>query len=129
VGHDNAMSPTNWHGQETVINLPGSGVVPTVLISPTALQFGNVATGTTSPPQTVTVTNLSPFPITMSGSGGGVSAPFTKSESCTGKTLNYGQTCQMSFAFHPTVVGRAGATSLGTWNGVSYSIKLLGTGI
>jgi hypothetical protein len=129
VGKANATSMPNWNGQTTTINLTGSGVGPTVLISPTALQFGNVATGTSAPLQTVTVTNLSPFPLVMSGTGGGVSTPFTKSENCTGKTLNYGQTCQMTFGFHPTVAGRASATSLGTWNGVSYSIKLLGTGV
>jgi hypothetical protein len=129
VGHDNVDSLPNWNGQTTTISLTGSGVGPTVLVSPTALQFGNVTTGTSAPTQTVTVTNLSPFPIVMSGTGGGVSLPFTKSENCTGKTLNYGQTCQMTFGFKPTILGRASATSNGTWNGVSFNIKLLGTGV
>jgi len=128
-GRANAMSSPIWNGQANVINLTGSGVGPTLLITPSALQFGNVTTGTTAPTQTVTVTNLSPFSLQMSGTGGGVSTPFTKSENCTGKTLAYGQSCQMTFGFHPTVLGRVSTTSSGTWNGIAFNIKMLGTGV
>jgi hypothetical protein len=128
AGRANEMSSPSWNGQANVINLTGSGVGPTLLITPTALQFGNVATGTNAPTQTVTVTNLSPFSLQMSGTGGGVSAPFTKTENCTGKTLSYGQSCQMIFGFHPTALGRVSATASGTWNGLAFNIKLLGTG-
>jgi hypothetical protein len=129
AGRANATSSPNWNGQDNVINLTGSGVGPTLLITPTALQFGNVTTGTTAPSQTVTITNLSPFSLQMSGTGGGVSAPFTKSENCTGKTLAYGQSCQMTFGFKPTTVGRVSATSTGSWNGTTFAIRMLGTGV
>src|SRR5689334_125379 len=99
----------------------------TFLISPTSIDFGNVAVGTTSPQQSVTITNVSTAPVIMSGAGGAAGV-FGGSQNCQGTTLNPGQSCQMFFAFTPTALGPATGASNGTWNGQSFTITFTGTG-
>src|SRR5260370_8842168 len=65
----------------------------------------------------------------MSGAGGGVGSPFSGFQSCQGKTLNPGNTCQMVYAFSPTATGPASTTSSGDWNGQSFNITLHGIGL
>ena len=129
TGHATAVSTPTWNGQTDSINMEGVGVDPTLLITPLSLQFGSVARGDDAPDQTVTITNLSASAIIMSGTGGNVSAPFNQSDDCDGKTLRFGQTCTMTYGFSPTALGKFSDTSAGTWNGVSFSIKVLGTGV
>src|SRR5262249_17849311 len=107
-----------------------SAVKPTLLVTPTTLAFGPVATGTTSAAQVVTVTNQSATSVVMSGSGGSLAAPFNADLSnCEGATLAPGGTCHMTYTFSPTGVGDAIATATGLWNGRKYSIKMAGTGV
>jgi hypothetical protein len=129
TGHATAVSMPTWNGQSDSINVVGVGVNPTLLITPLTLQFGSVNTGNNAPAQTVTITNLSTSAVVMSGTGGSLSAPFSRSQDCQGKTLNFGQSCHMAFGFKPTALGKFSASSQGTWNGVSFSIKVLGAGI
>src|SRR5260370_7567694 len=96
------------------------------LITPTTLDYGPVHVGTTSPTQAVTVTNIGPSAVVMSGAGGGVGSPFSGSQSCQGKTLNPGDSCQMVYSFTPTAAGPATTTSSGDWNGQNFNISLTG---
>jgi HYDIN/CFA65/VesB-like, Ig-like domain len=107
------------------VALSGTGVAPTITatVSPTALAFGTWATGTTSPAQTVTVTNTGNEPL--AGGTFVVGAPFTRPAAggtCTA-TLAVGASCTINVAFAPTAVGGfspsltvayAGATVTGT---------------
>src|SRR5258708_8419689 len=65
----------------------------------------------------------------MSGVGGGVRSPFSGFQSCQGKTLNSGASCQMVYSFSPTSAGAASTTSSGDWNGQNFSITLTALGI
>jgi hypothetical protein len=118
-----------WNGQAATINLEGVGVNPTLLVTPVALEFGDIQTGHDAPDQTVTVTNLSTASLVMTGTGGHLGAPFKVTENCEGVTLKYGQSCTMTFGFHPTVVGKIIATATGTWNGFAWKVKVVGTGV
>ena len=129
VGPASASSHFTWTGLPFTIPLVGNGRGPRLLVSPTGLEFGEVAIGTTSPQQVTTITNLGPLPVTMSGAGGAPGAPFNAAQSCQGVTLNAGESCQMIFTFSPTVGGPASGTSNVTWNDHPYAIALHGFGL
>src|SRR5258708_8743954 len=101
TGPASTTSSGDWNGQNFNITLSADGVQQ-FLISPTSLDFGSVPIGTSSPSQTVTVTNIGPSTVLMSGAGGGVGSPFSAFQSCQGKTLNPGASCQMVYSFTPT---------------------------
>jgi hypothetical protein len=129
TGPATATSSGTWNGQPFAIELQGTGVGPQLLITPTALEFGEVGVGTTSPQQIVNITNAGTSPVVMSGAGGAPGAPFNAVQNCQGMTLAPGESCQMFFTFRPTQTGPATATSAGTWNGQPFAIALEGTGI
>src|SRR5258708_2257680 len=128
AGAASTASSGDWNGQNFNITLSGTGVNPQFLITPTSLDFGPVNVGSTSPSQTVTVTNIGSSPLVMSGAGGGVGSPFSGFQSCQGKTLNSGASCQMVYSFSPTSAGAASTTSSGDWNGQNFSITLTALG-
>ena len=91
-------------------NMRGSAYVfvrslPLATLSPPSLNFGNQGVGTTSPPQTVTLTNSGGAPliissVTLTGSHPG---DFIKTaDTCAGATIAPGNSCAMSVAFAPT---------------------------
>jgi hypothetical protein len=113
-------------GQAFTITLTGNGTRH-FLISPTSLDFGNVAMGRTSGQQIVTITNLSNQPTVMNGTGNPTGA-FGLIQTCQGATLNPGATCQMIFMFSPQKAGTASVTATGSWNGQPFTFALTGNG-
>ena len=113
-----------WSGQGFTIGLAGNGI-RRFLISPTSIDFGDVPIGTTGAPHTVTVTNMGFDAVVMAGAvgAGGV---FVATQNCQGITLAPGASCQMSFAFRPTVLGPATGSSAGSWNGQAYALSFTG---
>lgn len=78
---------------------------------PASLSFGNVAVGSTSSPQTATLSNtgtasLSITSLNLSGAG---SSSFTQSSAC-GATLAAGSSCAITLACKPTATGTVSAT-------------------
>src|SRR5258708_6313531 len=67
----------DWNGQNFNIALSGNGRGAQFVITPTSLDFGPVQVGSSAPSQTVTVTNVGPSPVVMSGAGAGVGSPFS----------------------------------------------------
>ncbi len=100
---------------------------PPLLITPTALAFGDVPVGSTTAEQSVSVTNETTAPIVLSGSGGGAGA-FGGSQDCQGQTLAAGASCHMYYAFSPTATGADLGSTNGTWNGQSFKLNFSGTG-
>ena len=131
AGPATATSSGTWNGQPFSITLKGNGTTPTALfrITSSALAFGPVTVGTTSPQQTVDITNITSAPIVMSGAGGAPGGDFNGVQDCQGTTLNPGDTCHMFFTFSPNAAGPATATSNGSWNGQAFSIPMTGTGV
>ena len=96
---------TSGAGSPQVVGLTGTGELPVALL-PTSLVFGAQAVGTTSAPQTVTLTNNSGGTLTISSivaSGDFTAAP-AGATPC-GATVAAGATCTFSVTFTPNVKG------------------------
>ncbi|MEJ2502626.1 MAG: choice-of-anchor D domain-containing protein, partial [Gemmatimonadota bacterium] len=104
------------------------GVPPTFLVTPTGIDFGTVAVGSTSPIEEADVINRGLAPVVVSGAGGAPGGAFGGSQNCEGKSLAPGESCQISYTFSPTSPGDASATSSGSWNGQPYRVELFGFG-
>ncbi len=109
------------------VSLTGTGVLPTVTLSPTSLTFPAQLVGTTSKAQTVTLTNtgLGILKITK----GAIKGPFGETTNC-GATVNPGSSCTISVTFKPTTIGTASGSISITDNAPSspQQISLQGTG-
>lgn len=88
------------------IALSGTGTAPAASLSPSALTFSGQAVGTTSPAQTVTLSNTGSASLTITSivlSGGGASS-FAQSNNC-GSSLAAGSSCSINVTFDPTRSG------------------------
>jgi hypothetical protein len=117
-------------GSPQIIGLSGTGAIPVVL-SPTSIAFGDQTVGTTSGPQTVTLTNNSGAALTISsivGSGDFTAAP-AGATPC-GATVAAAATCTFSITFTPNVKGAlTGVATVSDSAPLSPSVvKLTGTG-
>lgn len=102
-------------------------------VAPTTLTFGSRFVTTTSPVQTVTVTNSGAGPltgITVSASTGFARAGGANGGTC-GSTLDAGASCTVGVTFTPTGVGAANGTlTIGADATVTGSpVALTGTGV
>jgi PKD repeat protein len=103
---------TNYGPANTLPNRSfGFIPLPTITDTPATLGFGSIYTGTSSPPQTITIGN--PFGFLEIGSvllGGNDPSQFQLSDGCTGHTLSASQSCTIGVNFSPTTVGTKSAT-------------------
>lgn len=79
---------------------------PVVVLSPTSLTFASQALGTTSPPQTVTMTNTgnAALSITLIKLDGSTNDNFAQTNNC-GSSLLAGASCTLTITFTPIVPG------------------------
>lgn len=90
---------------------------PAVLLSPTSLSFASQAVGTTSAPQSLTVSNSGTAPLFISSAGVPNTLDFTVvGDGCSGLTLPVGAGCNVWIAFNPTQAGTRTATFVVTDN-------------
>src|SRR5208337_4948666 len=109
------------------VSLSGTGLAPVVNLSATSLSFAGQAVSTTSPPQTLLLTDtgagaLTPLTITTTGD-------FAQTNNCAG-SVAAGAGCTISVTFNPTAIGnRTGALTL-TDNASNspQTVTLSGTG-
>jgi len=97
-----------------------------ISISPSALGFGTVATGATSPAQSVTVTNTgsAAAPVTSVATSG----DFSQTNTC-GSSIAAGASCTVGVTFHPSATGsRTGSLTI-TASGIANAVALSGTGV
>ena len=85
------------------VALTGSGGQPEVSLNPTALRFDIQPQGSTSPAQTVTLTNSGTVPLTVS-SISTTRSDFTQSNDCPASpaTLGVGESCAIAVSFSPS---------------------------
>ncbi|MFC1430193.1 choice-of-anchor D domain-containing protein [Streptacidiphilus sp. N1-3] len=96
-----------------------------VQASPSALNFGSVATGATSAAQTVTVSN--PTGSAASVSSIAASGDFSQTNTC-GSSIAANGSCTVSVKFAPTATGaRSGSLTVNA-GGVTNTVSLSGTG-
>ena len=112
-----------------VIALTGAGTV--VGFSPGALNFAPQKTGTTSPPQNVTVTNHGATAVSISliYTSGADAAAFSETNACP-SSLNAGATCAVAVTFSPKKTGSRSAHLVvrDSGGGGQQEIVLTGTG-
>src|SRR5256885_3217620 len=88
-------------GSPQTVALSGTG--QSVVVSPTSINFGTAAVGSTSAPQTVTVTNLNSITVTFTGivlAGTGLADYLISSNTC-GATIAGGASCSIGVEFKP----------------------------
>jgi len=91
-----------------VVSLTGVG--QSIMLSPTALNFGAVAIGSTSSPQSVTVKNVGPATVTFTGFAlAGAAVDYLISSNTCGSTIAPGATCSVGVEFKPTRTGTRNA--------------------
>jgi hypothetical protein len=104
--------------------LPDNG--SSINISPTAVGFGSVVTGSTSASQAVTVTN--------SGTGAApvgtisVTSEFAQTNNC-GSSIAAGASCTINVTFSPASAGSRTGTLTVTASGITNTVPLSGTGV
>jgi hypothetical protein len=122
IADDAADSPQS-------VTLKGMG--QSLALSPTSLNFGTIAVGTTSSPQDVTVTNVGTTPVTITGysfTGGGAVDYLISGNTC-GATLTPAATCVISLEFMPTKKATRNASFNVKNNGGGGSSNATVTGI
>src|SRR2546426_774198 len=123
-------------GSPQSVSLAGTGIVPAVTLAPTNLAFGTQRLSTTSPAQTVTLTNsgtatLSITSIALAGSNPGDFAIAAGTTCTNGATVVVGASCLLNLTFTPTAASARTATVTITDDapGSPRSVSLAGTGI
>ena len=117
-------------GSPQVVTLTGNGVTPAPAVnySPTSLAFGDQTVGTTSDPQTVTMTNSGSADLVISDIT--IGTHFAQTNDCP-DTLAPQAFCTFSVTFAPTVTGDLTAAVSVTSNaaGSPHRANVSGTGI
>jgi len=116
---------------DMAVPIGGGGSLPIVSLSSTSINFGNVATGSSSSPQPVTLTNIGGGPLSISSIAisGGNAADFSQTNNC-GTGVAAGASCTINVTFTPTTTGsRSSAVSI-TDNapGSPHTVNVSGTG-
>jgi len=88
---------------------------PVATLSPTSLNFGEVTSGTTSPPSAITLSNTGNAALDLTGSGisigGANAAEFSQSNGC-GSSVAAGATCTINVTFTPGLTAGSEAATL-----------------
>ena len=122
------LTLTDYAGNSPqTVTLSGSGLAPEVSLSATTLSFAGQEVSTTSPPQTLTLTNTGGgtlAPLTVSASG-----DFAQTNTCGGSVAP-GANCTISVTFTPTATGGQSGTLTLTDNAGNspQTVSLTGTG-
>ena len=109
------------------VSLTGTGGGPAVSLSPTSLTFASQAVGTSSSPQSVTLTNTGRANLTVSGVS--TSGDFSQTNTC-GSSVAAGASCTIKLTFQPTAAGARNGTLTVTDNAspATQTVCLTGTG-
>ncbi len=112
------------------VSLTGTGTY--VELVPTSLTFGNQKVGTSSPPQTVTLTNTDTIALAIKSVSivGTNSTDFSQTSNC-GSNVVRGASCTFTVIFTPTATGVRGASlSITDYQGgtATQTVPLTGTG-
>jgi len=122
----------NASNSPQVVMLSGIGGQP-VTLSTTSLNFGDVAIGSTSASQTVTLTNNQSSSLTINSLAVTLGTPYaiSPSSTCLNPTVAAGGSCTVILTFTPVTTGAAPASSLTITDTASTSpqtVTLSGTG-
>jgi hypothetical protein len=120
---------SNTQAQDYFINLTGTGInAPAALFCPVSLNFANQAQGTSSPAQTVILTNNGSAAMTIAKIS--MSGDFTEADNCGGSLPARGS-CKISVIFTPSGLNlRSGLLTVSDdANGSPQAVSLTGAGV
>lgn len=120
-----ALVITSSLGTQPVV-LSGTGVAPGANLSVGALQFGGQLSGTSSPAQTVVLTNSGTAALSITSIV--ASSGFAEGDNCAGGTLAAGASCGINVSFAPTAAGPVTGTLTVTEGGTTQTVALSGQG-
>jgi glucuronoarabinoxylan endo-1,4-beta-xylanase len=137
-----AQSAATLTGNSFTYTLPASSVTsfvgigatsgPAVSLSPASLTFSSQIAGTTSPAQSIVLTNTGGSTMTISGISitGANSGDFNQTNTC-GSSLGAGSNCSISVSFTPSLVGSESASInvADSAAGSPQTVSLAGTGV
>jgi 6-phosphogluconolactonase (cycloisomerase 2 family) len=114
---------------ESVAIAAQANTTSALTLTPRALAFGNIKTGTSSAAKAITVTNTSAAAVAITGIALRGTAPgqFAFTDNC-GKSLAGHASCTLNAMFKPTTVGAKTAFLDVNGGGGGRSVKLTGTG-
>ncbi len=114
-------------GSPLIIPLTGTGVgIPLATFNPPSLTFASQAIGTSSPPQSFTITNTGTGPLTISAFQ--LTVDYSATNNCP-SSLAPGANCSVNVTFTPSYAGtNGGAVYVYTNDGNSDTVPLSGTG-
>jgi hypothetical protein len=122
----------NGSGSPQSVALTGTGVIPVVNPAPTSLTFASQTVGTSSPTQSITLTNSGPGTltgksITLTGANAG---DYSLATTCP-MVMSVSATCAINVTFTPTAAGTRTAVVALTDNGSGspQTVTLTGTGV
>jgi hypothetical protein len=119
----------NSPGNPQTVTLSGAGTV--VRFSPTSLNFGNQASGTSSLPLNITMTNVGGTPVSVAKIGitGLQAGSFSQTNNC-GTSLAGGGSCTIKVTFTPQIKGvlKANVSVSDNGGGSPQVVGLTGTG-
>ena len=113
------------------IALSGTGVAPTVTLTPTNYYFGNVTVGTVSPSQIFTLTNTSKVPLNLKSeilTGAGFTNPLSDIKTCS-SPIPAGGSCAFPVDFAPKTAGGAVGTYTFVDDAGTQTVSLFGNGV
>lgn len=127
----NLTITTNAPGGPQVVALSGTGTSPAVQITPSSLDFGSLAVGTPSSPQTVTITNTGNVALTFSSIA--ANNDFAATDTCPDSpaTLAPNTSCTVDVIFTPTTMGTRNGTLTFSDDapGSTQTVSLTGVGL
>jgi hypothetical protein len=122
----------NASGSPQQVSLTGTGMAPSVTLSPATVNFGQEDVSATSAPKTVTLSNNgnSSLGIASIALGGGYPQDFGESNNC-GNSVAAGGNCTIGVTFTPGIVGPFSAALIVTDNSSNspQMTNLTGTGV
>src|SRR5581483_8769399 len=128
---NNQNSPASFFS--VISGLTNSSSAPVVAFSPTGLTFASQNTNTTSPIQTVTLTNNGPGSLTITSINltGANPSDFSLSSNCLSGSIAANSSCSLNLSFTPSATGPGSASVSISDNGAAspQSFSLSGTGV
>jgi hypothetical protein len=124
------------YAQQVNVPLIGTGIgIPNISVTPTSSIFGNVNIGSSSSPQTFTVSNTGSANLvigTTSITGTDASQFSKQNDSCSGKTLTPSSSCSVNTVFSPASTGSKSVSLSIPSNDPdtpTLNVPLIGTGV
>ncbi len=121
----------NAPGSPQLVALTGTGIAPTIGLSPASVAFGGQYVGTVSAAMSITATNASATALTLTGItlGGTDPKDFSESDNCSG-SIGANSMCTLMVTFAPAAPGGRSALLSISYNspGSPQSVPLSGTG-